>query len=80
LKNAQKDETPCEPASLKRFDRSRKMEIAPGIHKLNVSMANSPLANLNCYLIEGKTGWTMIDTGFFIPESFDSLKAVSQKR
>jgi len=51
------------------------MEIASGIHKLNVSMANSPLANLNCYLIEGKTGWTMIDTGFFIPESFDSLKA-----
>jgi len=55
--------------------KSSEMEIATGIHKLNVSMANSPLANLNCYLIEGKTGWTMIDTGFFIPESFDSLKA-----
>ena len=60
---------------LKSIDKSKKMEIASGIHKLNVSMANSPLANLNCYLIEGKTGWTMIDTGFFVPESFDSLRA-----
>ena len=51
------------------------MEIVPGIHLLKVSMSNSPLANLNCYLLEGRKGWTMIDTGFFIPESFESLKA-----
>ena len=51
------------------------MEIAQGIYQIKVSMSNSPLANLNCYLIEGSEGWTMIDTGFFIKESFESLKA-----
>ncbi len=51
------------------------MEIVPGIHQLKVAMSNSPLAYLNCYLIKGREGWTMIDTGFSTPESFESLKA-----
>lgn len=51
------------------------MEIVSGIHQIKVSMSNSPLANLNCYLIEGRSGWTMIDTGFHITESFESLKS-----
>jgi glyoxylase-like metal-dependent hydrolase (beta-lactamase superfamily II) len=50
------------------------MEVAPGIYQLKVPIPNNPLENLNCYLIEGNDGWLMLDTGWFTPETFDSLK------
>jgi len=50
------------------------VEVAPGIYQLKVPIPNNPLENLNCYLIEGKDGWLMLDTGWFTPETFDSLK------
>jgi len=31
------------------------------------------LGHLNTYLIQGKEGWVMIDTGWYTPEAFDSL-------
>lgn len=50
------------------------MEIAPGIHLVKVLIPNNPLGHLNTYLVEGKTGWVMIDTGWYTPEAFDSLQ------
>lgn len=50
------------------------MEVAPGIYQIKVPIPNNPLENLNCYLVEGKEGWLMVDTGWFTPETFDSLK------
>ncbi|MFH2012716.1 MAG: MBL fold metallo-hydrolase [Pseudomonadota bacterium] len=50
------------------------MKIAQGIYQLKVPIPDNPLGNLNCYLIEGKEGWLMVDTGWFTPETFDSLK------
>ena len=51
-----------------------RMEVAPGIIQLKIPIPNNPLGNLNCYLIEGTEGWLMVDTGWFTPETFDSLK------
>ena len=50
------------------------MEVAPGIHQLQIPIPHSPLGHLNAYLIKGRDGWTMIDTGWFTPQSFESLQ------
>ena len=50
------------------------MEIAPGIYQLKIPIPDNPLGNLNCYLIEGKNGWLMIDTGWNTTEAFNSLQ------
>ena len=51
------------------------MQIVPGIHQIKVPIPDNPLGHLNTYLIEGSEGWLMIDTGWFTPDAFDSLKA-----
>ncbi len=51
------------------------MEVAPGIYQLKVPIPNNPLGYLNAYLINGKNGWLMIDTGWFTAESFSSLQS-----
>ena len=51
------------------------MEIAPGIHQVKVPIPNNPLGHLNCYLVEGKNGWLMIDTGWNAADAFNSLQA-----
>ena len=51
------------------------MEIYPGIYKLQVPIPNNPLGTVNCYLIEGQSGWFMVDTGWFTLETFNSLQA-----
>ncbi len=50
------------------------MEIAPGIYQLKVPIPDNPLGYLNCYLIEGKDGWLIIDTGWYTVEAFNSLQ------
>lgn len=50
------------------------MEIAPGIHKIKVPIPDNPLENLNAYLVEGREGWLMIDTGWYTRESLNCLK------
>jgi len=51
------------------------MEIAPGIYQLRVPIPDNPLGYLNCYLIEGKDGWLMVDTGWYTPDAFSSLES-----
>jgi len=51
------------------------MEIIPGIHQLQIPIPDNPLGHLNAYLIEGKNGWLMVDTGWDTPDAFSSLEA-----
>ena len=50
------------------------MEIAPGIYTVKVPIPDNPLGYLNCYVIEGKEGWLMVDTGWHTPEALNSLR------
>ena len=51
------------------------IDIVPGIYQLKVPIPGNPLGHLNCYIINGKKGWLMIDTGWFTPDAFESLEA-----
>jgi len=50
------------------------VEICKGIHQLKVPIPDNPLEYLNAYLIEGREGFLMIDTGWYTPEAFSALK------
>ena len=50
------------------------MQIAHGIYQIKVPIPDNPLEHLNCYLIEGAEGWFMVDTGWYTPDAFSSLK------
>ena len=50
------------------------MEIVSGIHQIKVPMPDNPLGYLNCYLVEGKEGWLMLDTGWNTDEAFEALQ------
>lgn len=47
-------------------------EIFPGIYQLKIAI-DSPLEFVNSYLMEGKEGWLMVDTGWNAPDVFESL-------
>jgi glyoxylase-like metal-dependent hydrolase (beta-lactamase superfamily II) len=51
------------------------MEVIPGIHQIKVPIPDNPLGFLNCYLLKGKSGWLMIDTGWYTQEAFNALEA-----
>ncbi|MCX7912470.1 MAG: MBL fold metallo-hydrolase [Dehalococcoidales bacterium] len=50
-------------------------EILPGIHwiKMPITVEGSTLAHINTYLIEGKNGLTLVDTGWNTDLSFSTL-------
>jgi glyoxylase-like metal-dependent hydrolase (beta-lactamase superfamily II) len=50
------------------------LEIVAGVHQLKVPMPDNPLGYLNCYLVQGKEGWLMVDTGWNTEEAFDALQ------
>ena len=50
------------------------MEIVPGIRQIKVPLQNTPLEFVNTYLIEGKEGWILVDTGWNVQESFDAFE------
>ena len=50
------------------------MEIGPGIYQLKIPIPDNPLGHLNCYLIEGRGGWLMIDTRWYTAEALSSLQ------
>ncbi|MFC1904830.1 MBL fold metallo-hydrolase [Chloroflexota bacterium] len=49
------------------------MEVAPGICLIKVPIPDNPLGHLNCYVIQGKDGWLMVDTGWYTTDAFNSL-------
>lgn len=51
------------------------MEIVPGIHQIKLPLKDNPIGYVNTYLIEGKPGWTLIDTGWNDEESFEALQS-----
>jgi glyoxylase-like metal-dependent hydrolase (beta-lactamase superfamily II) len=53
--------------------RSGFMEIEHGIYQLKIPIPDNPLGYLNCYLVEGTTGWLMVDTGWNAGEAFNAL-------
>jgi glyoxylase-like metal-dependent hydrolase (beta-lactamase superfamily II) len=50
------------------------VEIVKGVHQLQVPIPDNPLGHLNCYLVEGKEGWLMVDTGWNTDEAFNTLQ------
>jgi len=50
------------------------MEIGPGIYQLKMPLSNDFLDHVNCYLVEGKDGWLMVDTGWCTPGAFDFME------
>ncbi|MBI2918789.1 MAG: MBL fold metallo-hydrolase [Chloroflexi bacterium] len=51
------------------------IQVAPGIYRVRVPIPDNPLGHLNCYLVEGKNGWLMVDTGWYTPDAFSALEA-----
>ncbi|MFC1926342.1 MBL fold metallo-hydrolase [Chloroflexota bacterium] len=50
------------------------MEIVKGVHLVKVPIPDNPLGFLNCYLVEGKNGWLMVDTGWHKREALNALE------
>jgi len=55
------------------------MEIAPGIYLLRLPIPNNPLEFVNCYLVQGKYGWLMVDIGWYTEETLHVLEARLQE-
>lgn len=55
------------------------MEVAPGIHQLKVPIPDNPLGFLNAYLVEGKDGYLLVDTGWYTQEAFSALEGELKK-
>ncbi len=51
-------------------------EVFPGIHwiKMPIPMDESSLAHVNIYLIQGESGYLLVDSGWNTSESFDTLQ------
>jgi glyoxylase-like metal-dependent hydrolase (beta-lactamase superfamily II) len=49
------------------------MKNISGIHQIKITIPDNPLEHINCYLIPGKDGWIMIDSGWYTEEAFESL-------
>lgn len=50
------------------------MQIMDGLLQLKVPIPNNPLGWVLPYLIEGHDGWTLVDSGWNVPEAWDALE------
>jgi glyoxylase-like metal-dependent hydrolase (beta-lactamase superfamily II) len=50
------------------------VQIMDGILQLKVPIPNNPLGWVLPYLIEGRDGWTLVDSGWNVPEAADALE------
>ena len=52
------------------------IEVIPGVYhlKLPIPMPDSTLAYVNAYLVQGDSGYLLVDTGWNTSEVFDSLQ------
>jgi hypothetical protein len=48
------------------------VQIMDGLLQLRVPIPNNPLGWVLPYLIEGRDGWTLVDSGWNVPEAFDA--------
>jgi glyoxylase-like metal-dependent hydrolase (beta-lactamase superfamily II) len=49
------------------------MKITSCIHQIKIPIPDNPLKHINCYIIEGRDGWIMIDSGWYTEEAFNVL-------
>lgn len=49
------------------------MKITSNIHQIKIPIPDNPLEHINCYIIEGRDGWIMIDSGWYTEEAFNVL-------
>ncbi len=50
------------------------LQIMDGLLQLKVPIPNNPLGWVLPYLIEGRDGWTLVDSGWNVPEAWDALE------
>ena len=50
------------------------VQIMDGLLQLKVPIPNNPLGWVLPYLIEGRDGWTLVDSGWNVPEAWDALE------
>ncbi|HEY7802464.1 MAG TPA: MBL fold metallo-hydrolase [Dehalococcoidia bacterium] len=50
------------------------LQIMDGLLQLKVPIPNNPLGWVLPYLIEGRDGWTLVDSGWNVPEAADALE------
>jgi glyoxylase-like metal-dependent hydrolase (beta-lactamase superfamily II) len=50
------------------------VQIMDGLYQLRVPIPNNPLGWVLPYLIEGRDGWTLVDSGWNVPAAFDALE------
>jgi glyoxylase-like metal-dependent hydrolase (beta-lactamase superfamily II) len=50
-------------------------EILPGVFQIPLALSGSPAPAVNAYLLRDRSNSTLVDTGWDVPESVDSLKA-----
>lgn len=50
------------------------LQVMDGLYQLRVPIPNNPLGWVLPYLIEGRDGWTLVDSGWNVPEAFDALE------
>jgi len=50
------------------------VQIMDGLLQLKVPIPNNPLGWVLPYLIEGHDGWTLVDSGWNVPEAWDALE------
>ena len=55
-------------------DTKHPVQIMDGILQLRVPIPNNPLGWVLPYLIEGRDGWTLVDSGWNVPEAADALE------
>ena len=49
-------------------------EVRPGIYQIKLPIPNNPLENTNIYLVQGDTGYLLIDAGWNSEEALQSLR------
>ena len=55
-------------------DTKHPVQIMDGLLQLKVPIPNNPLGWVLPYLIEGHDGWTLVDSGWNVPEAWDALE------
>src|SRR5256885_13475514 len=69
------DRRPTEgPAMTAPTTTKHPIQITDGLLQLKVPIPNNPLGWVLPYLIEGRDGWTLVDSGWNVPEAADALE------
>jgi len=50
------------------------VQVMDGLLQLKVPIPNNPLGWVLPYLIEGRDGWTLVDSGWNVPEAWEALE------